>query len=344
MTAQTTQDIAEWVEGRLEGNGTIRIDRLAALDQAKGGELTFVGDAAYAARWPRSRAAAALVAKGVSLEPGEGRALIFVDNADLAMARILDRLSPPEPVPAWGVHASADIAEGVTVPEDARIGANVVVRAGVRLGAGCVLHPGVFLAENVTLGDRCTLHPHAVVRHGCSLGDRCILHAGCVIGGDGFGYRPETTPETTPDGTPRILKIPHLGAVTIGDDVEVGANACIDRGKFSDTRIGNHCKFDNLVQIGHNCLIGDMVLIAGATGIAGSVTIGHGTMIGGMVACKDHVTIGTGVRIAGGAQIAGNVPDGETYAGSPARPIGEVKREVFALKKLPEALKRMPRG
>ncbi|MFW5682148.1 MAG: UDP-3-O-(3-hydroxymyristoyl)glucosamine N-acyltransferase [Phycisphaeraceae bacterium] len=340
MTAQTTQDIAEWIDGRLEGDGTIRIEGLAALDQAKGGELTFIGDEAYAARWTQSRAAAALVADGVSLEPGQGRALIFVDNADLAMARLLDRLSPPEPMPQPGVHRSADIADGVALPEDARIGANVVVQPGVRLGAACVLHPGVFLGEGVTIGDHAVLHPHVVVRHGCTLGDRCILHAGCVIGGDGFGYRPEPTP----DGPPRILKIPHLGAVTIGNDVEIGANACIDRGKFADTRIGNQCKIDNLVQIGHNCVIGDMVLIAGASGIAGSVTIGAGAMIGGMVACKDHVTIGAGARIAGGAQIAGNVPDGAAYAGSPARPIGEAKREVFALKKLPEALKRIPRA
>ena len=340
MTAQTTQDIAEWIQGRLVGDGSIRIEGLAALDHAERGQLTFIGDEAYAARWPQSRAGAALIDEGVSLEPGEGRALIFVENADLAMARVLDRLASPEPIPDLGVHASAVIAEGVTVPEDARIGANVVVSSGVRLGAGCILHAGVFLGERVAIGDQVVLHPHVVVRHGCTLGDRCILHAGCVIGGDGFGYRPEPTP----DGTPRILKIPHLGAVAIGDDVEIGANACIDRGKFSDTRVGHQCKIDNLVQIGHNCVIGNMVLIAGGSGIAGSVTIGDGTMIGGMVACKDHVTIGAGARIAGGAQIAGNVPDGETYAGSPARPIGEAKREVFALKKLPEALKRMPRG
>ena len=340
MSTQTTQDIAEWVEGRLEGDAQLRVEGLAAIDHARSGELTFIGDDAYAARWPGSNASAALVAEGVTLEPDDGRALIFVDNPDLAMARLLDRLSPPEPRPELGVHATAQIAEGVDVPPDSRVGANVVVRPGVRLGAGCVLHPGAFLGEGVTLGDQCVVHPHAVVRHGCTIGRRCILHAGCVIGGDGFGYRPEPTP----DGPPRILKIPHLGAVTLGDDVEIGANACIDRGKFADTRVGKQCKLDNLVQIGHNCDIGDMVLIAGATGIAGSVTIGAGCMIGGMVACKDHVTIGANARIAGGAQIAGNVPEGETYAGSPARPIGEAKREVFALKKLPEALKRIPRG
>jgi UDP-3-O-[3-hydroxymyristoyl] glucosamine N-acyltransferase len=165
------------------------------------------------------------------------------------------------------------------------------------------------------------------------------VDAACVIGGDGFGYRPEQTA----DG-PRIVKIPHLGAVRIGHDVEIGCNACVDRGKFADTVIGNACKLDNLVQIGHNCVLGDMVLIAGASGIAGSVTIGDGAMLGGMVACKDHVRIGRGARLAGGAQIAGDVPDGGTYGGSPARPIREAIREVTALKKLPEALKRIPRA
>ena len=337
--ATNPREIAELVGGTLDGPGELELTALAALDAAEPGCLSFVGEASYAAAWGASRASAALVVNDLEIAPGDRRALIRVDNADLAMARVLERYARPEPGPDPGIHRTAVVADDVEIPDDARIGPHCVVEPGVTLGRGVTLFAGVYLGHGVALGDHCTLHPHAVVRHGCSLGDRCILHAGCVIGGDGFGYRPEHT-----DQGPRIVKITHLGAVRVGHDVEIGCNACVDRGKFNDTVIGDGCKLDNLVQIGHNCTLGRMVLIAGGTGIAGTTTLDDGAMIGGMVACKDHVRIGKGARLAGGAQVAGNVPDGETYGGSPARPLRDAIREVTALKKLPDALKRMARA
>lgn len=336
MTQRTTHEIAQLVDGELDGPTDLIISRLATLHDADAGALSFIGEDRYVAAWAQSKASAALVAKSLDVPPGNGRAVIRVDNADLAMAKVLEAFAVPEPLPQPGVHPSAVVAEDVALPDDARVGPGCIVSRGVRLGPGVVLHAGVFLGEGVSVGEGTVLHPRVVIRHGCSVGRGCILHAGVVVGGDGFGYRPEETAQGI-----RIVKVPHLGAVRLGDEVELGCNTCVDRGKFNDTVIGHATKIDNLVQVGHNCLIGKMVMIAGSTAIAGSVTIGDGALIGGAVACADHVTLGAGCRVAGGAQIMNDVPAGETHGGSPARIMGRAVREYGAIRSLPELMKRV---
>jgi UDP-3-O-[3-hydroxymyristoyl] glucosamine N-acyltransferase len=324
------------VAGQLAGPGDLTIDALADIDTAAPGELTFIGNAKYAHKWAQSNASAALVSKDVDVEPGEGKAFIVVEDADLAMATVLGAYAPPVPVPPNGVHPSALIAETATIGEHCRIGPNCVVKPGAMIGDNVVLHAGVTIYDDAVIGSGCELWTNAVVRERCTLGDRTILHPGVVIGADGFGYRVDTSA-----GSPKIVKILQIGVVRIGSDCEIGANTAIDRAKFDATVVGDHCKIDNLVQIGHNCRIGNMVIIAGCCAIAGSCTIGDGTVIGGKSMMKDHVHVGRGCQIAGGAAVINDMPDGEAWAGYPAGPMKTKFREEMALRKLPDMMKKV---
>jgi len=336
QVAHTTQAIAQMLSGRLVGPGDLTIDSLAEIDRAEPGQLTFIGNAQYAGKWAQSNASAAVVSSDIEAEPGEGRAFIVVDNADLAMASVLAAYEPARTPLPKGIHPSALIAESATIGKGCRIGPNCVVKPGVTLGQNTVLHANVTVYEDARVGDDCELWANVVIRERCTLGDRCILHPGAVIGADGFGYRADHT-----GPTPRIVKIPQIGVVTLGDDCEIGANTTIDRAKFDATVLGNGCKLDNLVQIGHNCRLGNMVVISGCVGIGGSCTIGDGTMIGGKAMLKDHVHIGKGCSIAGGAAVIVDVPDGEAWGGYPAGPLKDKFREELAIRKLPELMKKV---
>lgn len=334
--SHTTQAIAEMISGRLTGPGDLSIRALAEIERAQAGEMTFIGNAAFAKKWDASGASAALISHDIELEPGEGRALIVVEDADLAMATVLEAYAPPTPIPPNGIHPSALIAETATLGEGCRIGPNCVIKPGVEIGADTVLHAGVTIYDDATIGSDCELWTNVVIRERCTLGDRCILHPGVVIGADGFGYRIDQA-----DGVPKLIKVPQIGVVKIGSDCEIGANTTIDRAKFDATILGNHCKLDNLVQIGHNCRLGDMVVISGCVGVGGSCTIGDGTLIGGKAMLKDHLNIGRGCSIAGGAAVINDIPDGETWGGYPAKPIKDMFREEMALRKLPELMKKV---
>jgi UDP-3-O-[3-hydroxymyristoyl] glucosamine N-acyltransferase len=289
----TAGEIASLAGGRLDGPSDLVIRGLDTVDAAGPDELTFIGDASYAGRWASSRAGAALVTEG--LEPDghdpATRALIYVESADLAMGAILDHLAPELPGPAPGVHETAFVDPTATIGADCRIGPRVCIGPRTVVGDRAVIHAGVSIFDDVRIGDDCTIWANAVLRKRTVLGDRVVLHSGVVLGTEGFGYRP------SPDGR-RILHIPHIGHVEIGDDVEIGANSAVDRGKFGPTRIGAQTKIDNLVQIGHNCRIGRGCMISGLAGIAGSVTLEDGVIIGGGAGLRDHITIGAGAKIA----------------------------------------------
>ncbi len=364
----TPRSIAGHVGGRVVGSADLPITGLAEIGSAQPGRLTFIGDAAWAARWARSKASAAIVSENIDLEPGEGRALIYVPSADLAMAKVLEQFAPPPvrpitqtPSPAKSapqvsppgttgdalagdsldatVHPTAIVAEGAALGKGVTVGPYCVIHQGVTVGDGTVLHAHVCLLDDVRVGRRCVLWPNVVVRERCVIGDRCVLEPGVVLGADGFGYRPDTSGKV-----PRIVKIPHLGNVVLGDEVEVGANTTIDRGKFEATTIGSGTKIDNQVQIGHNCRIGQMVIISGCTAVGGSVVIGDGALIGGAVIFKDHVTVGSRGRIAGAAGVIHDVPDDAEWAGYPAQNAKDTFRQIAALRKLPDLLKQLKRS
>ncbi len=335
MPTYTTQEIAAQVQGELIGPADLSIRGAETLELAQPGQLTFIGDIKYAPAWTASRASAALLDQSIALtDPGPGRAFIRVANADLAMALVLDLLAPPRVRPAAGVHPSAVIDPTAQIGAGVAIGAHCYVGAGVRIADETILHPNVTILDECTVGPRCEFYPGVVLRERCTIGARCIFHAGAVIGADGFGYRP------APGGR-GLIKITHIGTVTIGNDVEIGANACVDRGKFSATVIGDGTKLDNLVQIGHNCRIGRACVFSGQVGLAGSVTVGDGVMMGGKVGVRDHLTIGNRVKIAGYAAIMEDIPDGQVWAGYPAQERRGALREHLAVRKLPALIEKV---
>ncbi len=332
--AFTTGQLAERVGGELIGPGDLTITGIDQLDEAGPTQISFIRNEQHARRWPDSSAGAAVVDRGVALEPGDGRALIRVPDADLATVVLLDLFAPPIPGPPQGVHPSATVDPTAELGADIAIGPGCVIGARVRVGPSCRLHAGVHLYDDVTLGRDCELFAGVVVRERCQIGDAVIVHPNAVIGADGFGYRPAS------DGS-ALVKIPQIGTVRIADRVEVGAGTCIDRGKFSATTIGEGTKIDNLCQIGHNCRIGNHCVIAGQNGLAGGVTLDDWVMLGGQVGIIEHVTIGRAAKVGAKSLVTRDVPPGETWSGTPAHPTPAVLREYAALRRLPKLVRSM---
>jgi UDP-3-O-[3-hydroxymyristoyl] glucosamine N-acyltransferase len=302
------------------------------LPDARPDQLSFLSSDQYVKQLRTTRAAAVLVGRKVKVSADAapaGVALIVVDDADLATAKVLERLAPPVPRPEIGVDPTARIAATARLGSACRIGPNVVVGERVILGDRCVVHPGVYIGDDTTLGDDCVVYPNAVVRERISIGHRVIINAGAVIGTDGFGYRW--------DGT-KHAKVPQIGTVVIEDDVEIGSCACIDRAKFAETRIGRGTKIDNLVQVGHNVRVGPHCIIVGQAGIAGSVTLGAGVVLGGQSAVRDHITMGDGAMLAACSGVMEDVPPKQIVSGLPAIPHRQSMREQAAFRRLPDLM------
>ncbi len=326
----TLRAVAELVGGRLEGDGAVVIRGIASLESAGEGELTFAADAKYAARLADSKASAALVADGAAVSAA--MPLIRVAHVQSAVAKLLGHWAPPEDNPPSGIHPSALIAPDAQVADTAAIGPGVAVGARARIGAGSVLRAGVSVGTEGVVGRNCLLAEGVVLGARCILGDRVVIGPNSVIGWDGFGYY-------FAEG--RHHKIPHIGHVEIGDDVEIGACACVDRAKFGATRIGAGTKIDNLVQVAHNVQIGRHCILAAHVGVAGSARLGDGVILMGHVGIRDNVTLGDGVTCAAYAAVASDVEAGQTVAGIPAREAKEALRIVQTWPKLPELLKRV---
>ena len=321
-------DIAEMLKAPVPaGAGSLEITGVAMLGEAGAGELSFLGNDRYLPQFLKTNAAAVLVQRRVKLPADHGRVVLIVDDADLAVARVLELFAPPVPRPPAGVDPDARVAASASIGEGTAIGPNVFVGARARVGARTVLHANVYVGEDTVIGDDCELVPNAVVRERCTLGNRVIVHAGAVVGSDGFGYRW--------DGT-RHAKIPQIGTVVIEDDVEIGSCTCVDRAKFSVTRVGRGTKIDNLAQVGHNVVIGPHCIIVGQAGLAGSVTLGTGVVLGGQSAVRDHITMGDGSMLAGCSGAMDDVEPKQVVSGLPALPHRQSLREQAALRRLPE--------
>jgi len=322
-------EIAQHVGGELSGSPQLPVRGVAGLDEAAEDEISFLHHPRYRAALATTRAAAVLVAPGV--ECPARLAAIRVPDPYAAVSRLLVLFDPgPPEVP--GVHPTAVVAADAVIGEGAGIGPYAVVEAGVRIGARSRVGAGSHVSTGASLGEDCYLFPRVFVGRGCVLGDRVRVHPGAVIGADGFGY-------AHIEG--RYRKIPQIGIVEVGDDVEIGANACIDRATVGRTRIGRGTKIDNLVQIAHNVAIAEDAALAAQSGVAGSTRIGKGARLGGQAGLVGHITIGDGASIGAQAGVIGDVPAGVTVSGYPARPHGDAMRIEAAIRRLPEVVRRL---
>lgn len=310
----TVKEIASLLAGEVVGDASCEINGAEQISKAGAAQITFIGSRHYAKLWASTAASAAIVNHKLAegLEVPLGKALIKVQHADLAMAQLLEALEPEPPGFEEDVHPSAIIDPSAQIGQGVKIGAGCFVGKNVRLGEGVKLYPNVVIFDDTEIGPATTIWSGTVIRERCKLGAQCIIHANVSIGADGFGFRP------APDGR-GVVKVPQIGTVEIGNAVEIGANSCVDRGKFSATVIGDGTKIDNLVQIAHNVTLGRVCLIAANVGIAGSSSLGDGVMVGGGASIKDHVDIGSGAVIAACAGVIGDVPAGQRVLGAPAR-------------------------
>ncbi|MEH6407563.1 MAG: UDP-3-O-(3-hydroxymyristoyl)glucosamine N-acyltransferase [Leeuwenhoekiella sp.] len=327
MKSYTVQEINEILNGTLVGNTKQIITGLNQLEQAKEDEITFIGDSKYARLWCNSKAEVAIVKESVCMKDADDRALIMVGNADLAMAKLLSLFSPETPDFEVDIHPTAVIHKSVVIGMGSKVGAGCYVGKDVIIGKNVTLYPNVTIFDETQIGDNSVIWSGAVIRERTLIGSNCIFHNNVSIGADGFGYRPS-------DDGRGLVKIAHIGNVVIGNDVEIGANSCIDRAKFSSTIIGDGCKIDNLVQIGHNSILGRCCIMAGSSGLAGSVTLGDGVTIGGSASIKDHTTIHSGAVVGAGSGVMNDVPAGKTVLGYPATDSREMLKQWVALRKL----------
>jgi UDP-3-O-[3-hydroxymyristoyl] glucosamine N-acyltransferase len=303
------------------------ISGIASLSEAGPDHLTFAGAERYVAQLATTQAAAAIVPKRLKVPPDWETRVLRVDDADFAVAKVLALFAPPPLTPPTGIDPTARIDLTATLAPDVRVGPYVVIGPRAKIGAGTILHAGVFIGDESVLGQGCLLFPHVVIRERVTLGDRVIIHAGSVLGTDGFGYRW--------DGK-QHQKVPQIGTIIVEDDVEIGSCVCVDRAKFSTTRIGRGTKIDNLVQVGHNTQIGPHCIIAGNVGLAGSVQLGAGVVLGGQAAVRDHVKMGDGSMLAACSGLAEDTEPRTIVSGTPAVPHRQSLREQAALRQLPE--------
>jgi UDP-3-O-[3-hydroxymyristoyl] glucosamine N-acyltransferase len=334
MKQYTTEHINQAVNGKLDGSPTIMITGVEQISEATTNQLTFIGEKKYINLWDQSRASAAIVNDIFNIEPGKNRALVRVADADLALVSALQLFEPEPPKCKLGIHSTAVVDPTAEIGNGSTIGAGCYIGPRVVIGANTKLYPNVTVLDDSSIGSETIIWSGTVIRERCRIGNCCIIHPNVTIGADGFGYRP------SPDGR-SLAKIPQIGTVKIGNRVEIGAGSCIDRGKFSATLIGDGTKIDNLIQIAHNCKIGRSCVMAGQSGLAGSVTLGDGVMIGGGARVKDHVTIGDGAKLGGNAGVISDVAPGKTLLGFPADDYRQTLRLWAAQKQLPDLIKQM---
>lgn len=323
---RTVNELAEYLGGVVQGDGEILISGLGSLDTADSKTLTFLANPKYASKVAETSAGAVLMAPGCERY---GRVAIEVANPYLCFAKLLTLFytTPHEPLgilSAAIVSETAKIGAGASIYPGACIGRNVVV------GNRTVIHSGAVLYDNVVIGEDCTIHANAVVRERCRIGSRCILQPGAVIGSDGFGY--------APDGS-GYYRIPQIGIVVLEDDVEIGANSCIDRAAIEVTLIKRGTKLDNLVQIAHNCQIGEDCMIVSQVGISGSAKIGNHVTLAGQVGVAGHLTIGDNVLVGAQSGVPSSLPANAAYSGTPTMPHREWLKSALVVPRLPELKK-----
>jgi UDP-3-O-[3-hydroxymyristoyl] glucosamine N-acyltransferase len=324
----TAAEIARQLQGKVLGDGATLLTGFAPADRAQAGDLTFAENETYFAR-AEAGAASAILVTGDFTSPT--KVLIRVPDARIAFAQVLP-LFFPEPVFPAGVHPGAVVAKSAMIDPSAHVGPHCFVGERARIGARVVLQRNISVGDDCRLDEDTTIFPNVTIYPRSQIGCRVRIHAGAVIGSDGFGYVQD-------GGVHR--KVPQVGSVIIGDDVEIGANVTVDRGALGPTIIGRGTKIDNLVQVAHNVLIGEHCLLIAQVGIAGSTRLGNYTSLGGQAGLAGHLTLGDHVTVSAQSGVMHDIPDGQRVLGTPAVPDRQAKRQMIAVQQLPDLIRRV---
>ena len=327
-------ELAELIGGRVVGNPDLEISGAASVDRAVEGEISFAMDRQRFERFLQGQGCAALISDELFDRsiPLNGKSVICCDAPEASFARIVACFRPAIDRNRIGISLSANVSPNATIADDVDIYPGACVGDGVFVGSGTTIHSNVVIMENVRIGKDVQIFPGAVLYENTIVGDRCIIHAGAVLGAFGFGYRSNA-------GQHRLS--PQLGNVVLEDDVEVGANTTIDRGTYESTVIGRGSKLDNLVMIGHNCVIGQHNLLCSQVGIAGSSSTGDFVVMGGQVGVGDHLAIGDGVMLCAQSGVMHDLDGNQTYAGAPAVPARISMQQYALIGRLPELRNRL---
>jgi len=327
MSTRTLAELAVELGGQVVGDGSVVIRGVAGIREALAGDVTFLANARYEGYLAETRASAVICDRAPRLATVP---LLQVDHPYLAFQKAVRLFRPELYQPLPGVHPTAVVSPAAKIGDGASIGPHCTVELGATIGAKAVLMAGCYVGVQASIGEGCLLYPRVVVREECVIGDRCIVHAGAVIGADGFGFAFDAG---------RYHKVPQVGNVVIGDDVEIGANT-IDRATTDSTRVGDGTKIDNLVQIGHNVIIGEHCIIVAQVGISGSTELEDFVTIGGQSGIIGHVKLGKGMQVGAQSGVSKSWPAGTTVFGTPAAPLSLFKRINAYLQRLPQLFDR----
>jgi UDP-3-O-[3-hydroxymyristoyl] glucosamine N-acyltransferase len=327
----TAKQIAQYVGGRVVGNENTTVSDFAKIEEGRKGAISFLSNPKYTHFIYETESSIVLIDEGVNLEKPVKATLIVVKNAYDSIARLLQLYENSKPKKN-GISDLAFISSKAKIGVGVYVGAFSYIGDGAIVGDNCQIYPNVYIGEGVKVGDRCLLYPHVTIYHGCHLGNNVTIHAGSVIGADGFGFAP------TPEG---YDKIPQIGIVTIEDNVEIGANSCVDRSTMGSTYVRKGVKLDNLVQIAHNDDIGANTVISAQTGIAGSTTVGQWCMFGGQVGLAGHITIGNKVMLGAQSGVLSSIKDNQVLIGTLPMEKTPYFKTMALLKKLPDLYKQI---
>jgi len=329
LITKNAAEIAELVSGRLVGECANSLQGVASLSEATETDVSFLGNDKYREQVKPSRAGVVLVPSDYTEEPPAGRAWIVCNAPSDAFTQVVLAFTPPPVTYSPGIHPNAFIDPTATVPATAHIGAGAVIDANAVIGENTIIQANCYVGRETTIGDDCHLYPNVTIRERCIIGNRVILHPGVVIGADGFGYKPTLMGHE---------KIPQVGIVQVDDDVEIGANSCVDRARFGRTWIRSGTKIDNLVQVAHNVEVGRACILVAQVGVAGSTHIGNGVVLAGQVGVSGHLRIGDGTVAMAKAGLTKDTLPGSVLIGSPAKDRRSFAKEHMMAKHIDELL------